>query len=96
MVKPTAIKAFLLGLCTVLPVALSRHFYETDYLTNLAVSLAIVIYGLLWLIIVHGPGNWKNLRWVPVDPIEKILIRGLSWVAGIGISFVIYETSFTS
>ena len=80
----------------IFPIVLSRHFSETEYLVNLAISLAIVIYGVLWLVIVHGPGNWKNFRWVPVDPIEKVLIRVASWIVGIVVSFFVYEFAYAS
>ena len=94
IIKPNAIKAFGLGLVAIFPIVLSRHFSETEFLVNLAISLAIVIYAVLWLVIVHGPGKWKNFRWVPSDPIRNVLTRGASWVAGIALSFVIYETAY--
>ena len=80
----------------IFPIVLSRHFSETEYLVNLAILLAIVIYGVLWLVTVHGPGNWRNFRWVPVDPIEKVLMRVASWIVGIVFSFSVYVLAYAS
>ena len=85
--------AFLVGVCTAIPVLVLGELGVETFVTRVLAISVCLLYLVSLFYFVFGPQRWETYRFVPVDGGAKVFGRCVAWMLGGLLSAAILEGS---